>query len=263
LTREEFVADCRASCIDEDMWNQEYMCIAAISLAAVLSYITIESCEHDDCPQPGEPMAGYEGRPAFIGVDVGRTHDKTVIWALEPVGDVLVTRQVKVLTNMPLPEQQQELGAIIRAVRPGGCRIDETGIGLGCKEYSAAQFGAHLIQGVTFTNPEKHALVIGVKQRFEDRGVRIPADNPALRDSLHRVRKAVTPAGNVVYDAASDATGHADEFWALALAVRAAGEGVQPWDGSMRSVPREDAGMSAVHGFRRMSAVDRRGLAMV
>jgi phage FluMu gp28-like protein len=56
---------------------------------------------------------------------------------------------------------------------------------------------------------------------FEDKLVRVPAD-AAVREGLHKVRKIVTAAGNVRFDARHDEDGHADEFWALALAYHAA-----------------------------------------
>jgi phage FluMu gp28-like protein len=56
---------------------------------------------------------------------------------------------------------------------------------------------------------------------FQDRRVRIPADAD-VRESLHKVRKIVTAANNLRLDADRDEAGHADEFWALALAVHAA-----------------------------------------
>ena len=56
---------------------------------------------------------------------------------------------------------------------------------------------------------------------IQDRLVRVPAD-PATREDLHKVRRTVTAAGNVRLDAPRDDAGHADRFWALALAYHAA-----------------------------------------
>ena len=45
----------------------------------------------------------------------------------------------------------------------------------------------------------------------------------AVREDLHSVRKSVTAAGNVRLDVErTDTDGHADRFWALALAYHAA-----------------------------------------
>jgi phage FluMu gp28-like protein len=53
---------------------------------------------------------------------------------------------------------------------------------------------------------------------FQDKLVRVPAD-AVVREDLHKVRKIVTAANNVRLDADRDEAGHADRFWALALAA--------------------------------------------
>jgi len=62
-----------------------------------------------------------------------------------------------------------------------------------------------------------------VKQAFEERTVRIP-DNREVRADINSVKRFVTPAGNVRFDAEHTDRGHADRFWALALVVNAASE---------------------------------------
>ena len=67
-----------------------------------------------------------------------------------------------------------------------------------------------------------------LRRLFEDKLVRIPADD-RVREDLHSVRKLVTTAGNVRLDVdRSDTDGHADRFWALALAYHAADAKVAP-----------------------------------
>ena len=60
----------------------------------------------------------------------------------------------------------------------------------------------------------------GLEKRLQDRLVRIPSD-PAVREDLHKVRKIVTASHNVRLDAPRDSDGHADRFWAVALAYHA------------------------------------------
>lgn len=44
-----------------------------------------------------------------------------------------------------------------------------------------------------------------------------------IREDLHSVKKEVTTSGNIRFDVEkSEASGHADRFWALALALHAA-----------------------------------------
>jgi phage FluMu gp28-like protein len=62
------------------------------------------------------------------------------------------------------------------------------------------------------------------KSSFEARSVRIP-DSPEVRDDLYKLKRSVTAAGNVRFDAERDEKGHADRAWALFLALNAASQG--------------------------------------
>ncbi|MEZ5790490.1 MAG: hypothetical protein R3D34_06775 [Nitratireductor sp.] len=68
-----------------------------------------------------------------------------------------------------------------------------------------------------------------MRSRFEERRIRIPY-TPEIRADLRQVTKQVTPSGNIRFTAERNADGHADRFWALALAIQAA-DGIrqQPW----------------------------------
>jgi len=219
---DEFLKQLRAGCDTEDDWLQEYCCQPSTETTAWLPYDLIYTCEDASCPQPGEPLAALTGGPVYYGVDVGRKKDLTVAWFFEQVGDVLVTRRILVLEKTPIPQQIQIIaGAARQAGAARGC-IDATGIGLGVGEGLQALLGQYAVELVTFTNPVKEALAVPVRSRFEDRSIRIP-DNDQIREGLHKVRKTVTATGAIRFDAARDDSGHADEFWAAALGIHAAG----------------------------------------
>jgi phage FluMu gp28-like protein len=56
---------------------------------------------------------------------------------------------------------------------------------------------------------------------MQDRTMRIPYD-PVIRSDLRSVTKQTTAAGNIRFTAERTPDGHADRFWALALAKHAA-----------------------------------------
>ena len=62
---------------------------------------------------------------------------------------------------------------------------------------------------------------------MEDRALRIP-DDPVIRADLRKVQKVTTAAGNIRFIAESTPDGHADRFWALALALHAASNPCAP-----------------------------------
>jgi hypothetical protein len=145
------------------------------------------------------------------------------------------------MENLRLPAQQAQLERIatLKNFR-GGC-IDMTGIGLGLVEYSQEEkWGRDRIVGVDFSTTEPLTDRLrrdgrqGEKARvteimatdllgdFEDRCIEIPMD-PELRDDLRKPERLVSADGKRVSIAAErDEAGHADHFWALALARRAA-----------------------------------------
>ena len=88
--------------------------------------------------------------------------------------------------------------------------------------------GDSRVEGVLFTGPNKLKLATLIKQSFEDRKSRIPMADEKLRSDLHLVRKIASPTGAPRFDADHDANGHADRFWAKALACLAAHGAVGP-----------------------------------
>lgn len=72
---------------------------------------------------------------------------------------------------------------------------------------------------------------------MEDRTIRIPYD-PKIRADLRMVTKQVTPSGNIRFTAERTADGHADHFWALALAKEAASNLSAPIEFTSSGQPR-------------------------
>ncbi|MBE2245575.1 MAG: hypothetical protein IAE86_22685, partial [Burkholderiaceae bacterium] len=111
------------------------------------------------------------------------------------------------------------------------------------------RFGEHRVEAVTFTPQVKEALAYPLKGAMEDRKVRIP-DDAVIRSDLRKVQKQVTAAGNVRFVAESTPDGHADRFWALALALHAGSEPFSPIEytsgGSVGASSQELAGF--LHG---------------
>jgi phage FluMu gp28-like protein len=154
-------------------------------------------------------------------MDIGRKRDLSVIWLLERIGDVLWTRQVKVMEKTPFRDQLDVLSAILRNPRVVRCCIDSTGIGAMLAEEAQRLYGQYKVEAVNFSGPVKAELAMPMLRAFQDRTVRIPQARE-IRDDLHKIRKTTTAAGNIRFEADRDDAGHADRFWALALGLHAA-----------------------------------------
>ncbi len=186
----------------------------------------INECESDLAGMLGS--FGNEKGQTFVGMDIGRRRDLTVIWVLELLGDVLWTREVAVMRGATFSVQEQEVDRIWSQYRPQRLCIDQTGMGEKFvedlkKKYSSA------VEGVIFSGPVKLDLANTLRRKFEDRQIRIPIDR-AIRDDIHSIKKNTTSAGNIRFDAERSEGSHADRFWACALAVHAASDPPGPME---------------------------------
>lgn len=210
----------RAGCADDESFMQEFMCQPADDNSAFLSYDLIASCEYPATEAWQLDLADSK-HPLFVGVDIGREHDLTVIWVVERAGDVAFTRRVVTMDRQTFDAQEAELYAILALPQVRRCCIDCTGIGRQFAERAQRRFGTYKVEPVNFTGPVKEELAYPVRAAFEDRTVRVPGDK-LIRADLRAIKKETTAAGNIRFTADRGKNGHADRFWALALALHAA-----------------------------------------
>lgn len=208
----------KAGAADAESFDQEYQCLPADDDSKFLEYELITACEYSGGTVWQRGLEGpFQGR-LFCGVDIGRKKDLTVLWVVEKLGDVLYTRHVETLEKMRKSAQEAILWPWF-ALCDRIC-IDSTGLGIGWVDDAQDKFGEARVEGVNFTGQVKEALAYPLKGAMEDRMVRIP-DDALIRADLRKVQKTTTAAGNIRFVAESDTAGHADRFWALALALHA------------------------------------------
>lgn len=229
---------------DEESFDQEYMCIPADDDAKFLEYGLITGCEYSAGTDWQRGLEGpFIGR-VYCGVDIGRKRDLTVLWVVEELGDVLYTRHVEALEKMRKSEQEAVLWPWF-AIADRIC-IDATGMGIGWADDAQDEFGEHRVEAVNFSAQVKEALAYPLKGAMEDRKLRIPEDG-TIRADLRKVQKVTTSAGNVRFVAESTPDGHADRFWALALAKHAASNPAAPIE-YMSAFPRGADIQGFLHG---------------
>nr|MCL5671577.1 terminase family protein [Acidobacteriota bacterium] len=252
----------RSGCDDESTWQQEFCCQFVCTaenffppelLAACLSAearadtspLLLASARGTTVTPVSSPaQAGRQnaavGTPPlqgefFLGIDIGRQHDRTVFW-LDEVTDVgaihesplhtersgterlSVARMVRVLDRAPFAEQLAFARELLSLRARDGAplvrraAIDSTGIGAMLAETLAAEFSPR-VEPVTFTAARKEDLAFRTKRRMENQLSLLP-DTREVRHAFSAVKKLVTPSGNLRFDAVRTAQGHADEFWA-------------------------------------------------
>ena len=205
-------------CADQESFDQEYGCLPADDNAKFLEYELITACEYSGGTDWERGLQGpFTGR-LYCGVDIGRKKDLTVLWVVEQLGDVFYTRHVETMEKMRKSAQEAILWPWFE-ICDRIC-IDSTGLGIGWADDAQDKFGEYRVEAVTFTGQVKEALAYPLRGAMEDRTLRIP-DDPLIRSDLRKVQKTVTAAGNIRFVAESTPDGHADRFWALALALHA------------------------------------------
>ena len=222
--------DLREAMGDEELFRQEFLCEFLDEATAYLTYEMIAACEDAqlDCELDLDCLKEVDAKDGdlYVGVDIGRKHDLTVIWVVQEVFGKLVTLGLIELRNVPFRAQYEALISVLdlRCVRR--CCIDATGLGMQLAETAQEDFGAYRVEPVTFGQAIKAQMAGDLRIKVEDRSISVPAD-PRIRNDLHSVKRTVTAAGNVRFEGERNQAGHADRFWAAALAVHAAGPGAE------------------------------------
>lgn len=239
----------RKGMADPDAWAQEYELQWLDEASSWLDYDLIGACEHPAAGLPGL----YQGGPCFVGVDIAARNDLFVIWVMELVGDVLWTREVITRRRAPFFEQDQLLADVMRRYHVVRCRMDQTGMGEKPVEDAKRRHGDSRVEGVLFSAALKLDMATALKESMQDRKTRLPAGDVPLRADLHAIKKQVGVTGTPRLIADGDTDGHADRFWAVALAVSAGQLTYQPY--SYQPVPTGggqdfDREIVATGGFR-------------
>lgn len=223
----------------ECAWNDENMMLLTQELINIAQRVDIAIDQQEWSETTIERMAQAEGK-LYLGQDVGREKDLSVQWVLEKVGHTYRTIGVLVMRQMRLPAQKEQLKRVLTLPNFAGAEMDMTGLGLGLVEFAQddPDVNGTLIHGVNFASTEPvndyikmsgrkaetarvtEIMATDLVEAFEDRLVEIPA-SPEIRDDLRKPEKITSPGGQVSIAASRDGAGHADMFWALALAVRA------------------------------------------
>ncbi len=260
------VESLRAAIADEDAWQQEYCCRFLAEAAHYIPPQLVVAAEHSAATATLPSLAEALRGPCYLGVDIGRQRDLTVFWLIEaedfsrtlgtPDARRFVTRAVLALERQPFARQREALDALLalRATdenRTTGssyaikrCAIDATGLGSMLAEELHARWGAR-VEPVVFTAAIKEDLAVRVKRFLEERRLKLPYD-AAVRAALAAVKRTVTPAGNIRFDAdRTERAAHADHFWALALALAAAEEPALSVDFISTSMSRPSSHASA------------------
>ena len=235
------IEELKAGVDDPDIWAQEYMCEFIDNTSVLLPYEMIGKCESESIKDDGSS-------PLYVGMDIGRQKDLSVIVTAVKLGDVLAVVDVTELKRMPFNDQLDVLLSKCLASRVRRVCIDSAGIGAMLAEEATRKGGAKF-EGVQFNVQTKGEMYGLMRRKFEERSIRVPVSRD-LREDLHAVQHIVSTGGNVTYSAPRNADGHSDRAAALALCCRAADAGGETWTFAPEAVDRSLAASAPADGGR-------------
>ncbi len=201
---------------DPTAWAQEFECQFVDGATSWLPYELIDGCEDADAP------GVYQGGPVYVGMDFAARGDMTVIAVLELVGDVLWLRELIELRATSFAEQLTTLDRVMRDYRVVRAALDQTGLGEMPVQEAQRRHGSYRVEGVLFSVTRKLDMATALKERMEDKRLRLPVGNAPLRQDLHSVQRVAGATGAPRLVAERQDGSHADRFWAIALATAAA-----------------------------------------
>jgi len=150
------------------------------------------------------------------GVDIGRHEDMTALVFAEVQEDRYIIRHVEAWRNMPFKEQHKRLAYYLSHYNFQEFNMDATGLGEMLVEVLGNEYH---INPVKFTNDIKQKMVLNLKREMQNGNVSLP-DTPQLVSSIRAIQRKYTDTNYLKFDSPRNSDiGHADLFWALALAL--------------------------------------------
>jgi phage FluMu gp28-like protein len=233
---------------NSESFNQEYMCIPEDEASAFITYDLLDGCKYAPGVAWEVPLA--KCGELYAGVDVGQA-DRFVIWVIEKVSGLLLTRRVLEMKGASWEAMEAEMYAMLDLPNMHRLCVDYTGIGRQFGARAQKRYGSR-VELVTFTGAVKEDLAYSIRARMEDRTFRIP-DDPVIFADFRGIRKETTTAGNIRFAGEKTALGHSDRFWAAALAVHAEKQPVGFFMPCSLSGGSSDADVSRYFGERALT----------
>jgi phage FluMu gp28-like protein len=188
-----------------------------------------------------ETLPALTGR-TYAGLDIGKSADKTVLTIVQRNGPTKSLVYMESCKRTDFSGLHEMVARAFEHFKISRLCVDSTGIGSFEADRMVAKHGYSKVEPFVFTLNSKEDLATSLYSAFATQSLLIPKtdkafpakpsqmpgwqDNSArqLREDICSLRREITSAGNVRYDAPHTAAGHADSAWSLALALHAAGQ---------------------------------------
>lgn len=221
-----------------DDFEQEYACSFRDSSASFITLEMIRACtptgeaelpQFHDLDELILHFDPTEHGDLFGGYDIGRTNDRSELIVFGYYRDTETVRQIAniSLKNVEFDVQEQMLKRFLFELPVARLAIDSTGLGAHIAENVRKASRTGNVEEVVFTAQVKAIMSEAVWLAFDRKTFFLPADRE-LQQQIHSIKKTVTPGSRTArFDAQRNEDGHADKYWAFALAYYAVSHGYE------------------------------------
>ena len=177
----------------------------------------IEGCIDYDLEFNSDPALSFNKASSYVGgVDIGRKHDLTALITLEKKEGRYYANYKRTMKDAEYDEQKNFMRYILNNARFDNFWVDASGIGNDIAETLRKEFR---VSSLIFNNENKQELVTNLKNMMQQGKIKFPNDTQLI-NSIRAIQRQYTANNFIRFDAPRDIeTGHADLFFALALAV--------------------------------------------
>ncbi len=202
-----------------DDFMQEFECVFVDQSYSYYPYDLILPNTHDSLEVATEysRLVFPEGR-LVAGFDVGRVKDASELAIFEEKNGRFVCRLLRKFERTHFSAQEGYLREMLNTLPIARLSIDRGGIGMNLTENLSRDYPQ--VVGENFTNDTKERWATDFKILLQHRNIDLPKDRNLI-SQIHGIKRKVLPSGKVSFDADWSAKGgHADRFWAIALACQ-------------------------------------------
>lgn len=157
----------------------------------------------------------------WLGIDVGRTHDKTAIVQATSCNGTLFIEEITVLDNVEYSKQLEAVASMDKSKHFTGGYVDAGGIGSMLAEYVNRQVSPR-IKPLSFTGANKTPMYEALRDLVFRQKVKFARHIiETVKQDVQQVSRVVTASGDVRYHASRSEEGHSDITSALVLCTEA------------------------------------------
>lgn len=183
-------------------------------------YELILPCTSDDLVLADDFAALAEPKGRLVaGFDVGRKRDLSELAIFEEAGGKKECRLIRSYDRVPFADQEADLRRMLDLLPIARLSIDQNGLGMHLAENLRRDYPQVVPE--TFTSESKETWANDFKILLQRKDVVLPKDRELVAQ-IHSVKRRLTPSGKPSFEVERDEVGrgHADRFWAVALACR-------------------------------------------